>query len=160
MLSFATGVVNFLPQPFFYKYLNLDEIIDLPINDAFTDYNYSQTVFILNYAQQITGLILVFLSYPVVLLLSRIKWKRLEKLNFKKAEKSFRFNLLWRVLIEYYLEFSLNAFMNIYALQFSTPTQQVATFISFLAMLVAAFGPPLALTVIQNNRLRIKQKWF
>ena len=59
---------------------------------------------------------MVFLSYPVVLLLSRIKWKRLEKLNFKKAEKSFRFNLLWRVLIEYYLEFSLNAFMNIYAL--------------------------------------------
>ncbi len=95
--------------------MSLKDIKDKPVSDAYADYSHPSSVFIFNYSKKITALTILTMAYPVILLISRVFKHRFFD-SVRNLERAFRFNLLWRIVVEIYLEFALNAFMNIYSL--------------------------------------------
>jgi hypothetical protein len=52
-LDFANLDVDFGNVPFFYKYMNLDEIVDKPVSTSFEDYEFSSSIFFFSYANKL-----------------------------------------------------------------------------------------------------------
>jgi len=51
-LEFANMDIDFKNDPFFYKYLNLDEVVDRPVSASFEDYEFTQSIFFFSYADK------------------------------------------------------------------------------------------------------------
>jgi hypothetical protein len=52
-LDFANLDVDFGDEPFFYKYLNLDEVTDKPVSPSFEDYEFKSSIFFFSYAKKL-----------------------------------------------------------------------------------------------------------
>jgi hypothetical protein len=52
-LDFANMDVSIGGDPFFYKYLKLDEIIDKPVSQSFLDYEFESSIFFFSYASKL-----------------------------------------------------------------------------------------------------------
>jgi hypothetical protein len=120
-LEFANMDVNFSGDPFFYKYLSLDEVVDKPVSASFEDYEFEQSIFFFSYADKMQVWALFLMAYPIIKILSLII--KHQKFDFlRKLEQGYRYNMIIRMISELYLEMTLHAFMNIYNLQFKTMT--------------------------------------
>ena len=114
-LEFANIDINFAGDPFFYQYMNLDEITDKPVSESFKDYQFESSIFFFSYADKIQIWMIVIGSYPIVWILSKVlKSPKFDIL--RNIEQGYRYNMIIRMLTELYLEITLHAFMNIYSL--------------------------------------------
>lgn len=149
-LEFANMDVNFSGDPFFFKWLNMDEIIDKPVSYYFQDYDFEQSIFFISYADKMQVWAMVLGAYPVVKILSL--FLRHQRFDFiRKIEKGYRYNMIIRMITELYLEMTLHAFMNIYVLQYRTMTQALVTVIALLFMGLLTYFPALAMAAVASN---------
>ena len=103
-------------EPFFYKFLDLNSVEDKPVNQKFEDYGMESTLFFNSYANKLQGWLALGVAYPFIFIASKIIGWRYIGPKIKSIEKMYRYNGLWRLLIELYLEMTLSAFMNVYSL--------------------------------------------
>jgi hypothetical protein len=130
--------------------MNLDEVIDKPVSASYEDYDFKQSIFFFTYANKLQLWLLVIGSYPVLKVLSIVmKHKRFDFL--RKIEKMYRYNMIIRVLTELYLEMTLQAFMNIYSLQYKTITQAIVSFVALIAMAGLTYYPAVCMAAISTN---------
>jgi hypothetical protein len=149
-LDFANLDVDFGGDPFFYKYMNLDEVVDNPVSQSFEDYEFESSIFFFSYADKLQLWVLIIGAYPIVKILSVVLKNK--RFNFiRSIEKMFRYNMIIRVLTELYLEITLHAFMNIVSLQYKTITQATVSFVSLAAMGGLTYFPALCMAAISNN---------
>jgi len=120
-LDFANMDVSIGGDPFFYKYLNLDEVVDKPVSESFEDYDFSSSIFFFSYASKLQLWVMAIVAYPIIRILS-VVLKSPKFDFFRRLEAKFRYNMIIRVVTELYLEITLMAFMNIYSLQYKTMT--------------------------------------
>eukprot|EP00347_Sterkiella_histriomuscorum_P004248 403361179 len=156
-LDFANVQDDFMGKPFFYKYLYLKQVKDEPVNESYEDYGFESSIFFFSYANKIQGWGILMCAYPLILLGSyALKFKAFDFL--RRIEKSYRFNGLWRLLTELYLEMTLNAFMNIYSLQFGSKTQLTISVMALIFMGFLTYLPGFTFTIINANAHRFQQK--
>ena len=157
-LYFANGEDDWMGKPYFYRFLDLTQIDDKPVNDIFADYEMDSSIFFFSYANKIQGWTILILLYPILLLASKyIKWKYISQ-KLRGIEKMYRYNGIWRLLTEMYLEMTLSAFMNIYSLQFRTFTQAVMSIVAISFMILLSYFPILASQIIDKNARNLQSK--
>ncbi|CDW75219.1 UNKNOWN [Stylonychia lemnae] len=106
LMNFANISDDFIGDPFFYKYMLLNQINDKPVSQNFEEYEFESSIFFFNYSRKMQMWAMFALGYPILKICNRfLKHRYFDVL--KQYEQSYRFNVVWRVLTELYLEMTL-----------------------------------------------------
>ena len=108
-------IFNFdLPIPNLVKLYVLDttSIVDKTYADTFLRLDYESSVFILLYSSQIVIWAALIAAFPFIWLIGKVT-----KLDFfVNWYKSYKYNLVYRIFIEMYLDMSIACFINVFNL--------------------------------------------